>query len=203
TNVARLRIGMPSSTSSSPISRIASTARMPCSGRWLSGAGSSRNRLPYWAASASSCSLSCTSPPSGDAGAIAVCWPMDIVVPPGGGRPGWVCRRNGELAPRLAAQCDDADGDQRAEQSDAPPDAQCVRGSPEDEQQDDAADCRPGEARTLVEHRRHPPASGGGGTRRAGEDRAPESDDAVEDRGPPDLREALRASQSGSLSPRP
>ena len=47
TNVARLRIGMPSSTSSSPISRIASTARMPCSGSALSGDGSMRNRLPY------------------------------------------------------------------------------------------------------------------------------------------------------------
>ena len=46
TNVARLRIGMPSSTSSSPISRIASTDRMPCFGSALSGAGSSRNRLP-------------------------------------------------------------------------------------------------------------------------------------------------------------
>ena len=46
TNVARLRIGMPSSTSSSPISRIASTDRMPCCGSWLSGAGSSRNRFP-------------------------------------------------------------------------------------------------------------------------------------------------------------
>ena len=46
TNVARLRIGMPSSTRSSPISRIASTDRMPCLGSWLSGAGSSRKRLP-------------------------------------------------------------------------------------------------------------------------------------------------------------
>ena len=46
TNVARLRIGMPSSTSSSPIRRIASTDRMPCFGSSLSGAGSSRNRLP-------------------------------------------------------------------------------------------------------------------------------------------------------------
>ena len=46
TNVARLRIGIPSSTSSSPISRIASTDRMPCLGSWLSGAGSSRKRLP-------------------------------------------------------------------------------------------------------------------------------------------------------------
>ena len=46
TNVARLRIGMPSSTSSSSISRIASTDRIPCFGSWLSGAGSSRNRLP-------------------------------------------------------------------------------------------------------------------------------------------------------------
>ena len=54
TNVARLRIGIPSSTSSSPISRMASTAAMPCSGSSLSGAGSSRKRLPYWRASASS-----------------------------------------------------------------------------------------------------------------------------------------------------
>ena len=46
TNVARLRIGMPSSTSSSPISRIASVERMPNCGRLLSGAGSSRKRLP-------------------------------------------------------------------------------------------------------------------------------------------------------------
>ena len=37
TNVARLRIGIPSSTSSSPISRIASTARMPCSGSCVVG----------------------------------------------------------------------------------------------------------------------------------------------------------------------
>jgi hypothetical protein len=41
-----LRLGLPSRISSSPISRIASTARMPCSGRALSGEGSSRNRLP-------------------------------------------------------------------------------------------------------------------------------------------------------------
>ena len=58
TNVARLRIGMPSSTSSSPISRIASTDRMPWWGSWLSGAGSSRNRFPYSPASLSSCSIS-------------------------------------------------------------------------------------------------------------------------------------------------
>ena len=47
TNVARLRIGMPSSTRSSSISRIASTERIPCFGSALSGAGSSRKRLPY------------------------------------------------------------------------------------------------------------------------------------------------------------
>jgi len=41
-----LRLGLPSRISSSPISRIASTARMPCSGRALSGEGSSRTRLP-------------------------------------------------------------------------------------------------------------------------------------------------------------
>ena len=46
TNVARLRIGIPSSTSSSPIRRMASTAGMPCSGSCPSGAGSSRKRLP-------------------------------------------------------------------------------------------------------------------------------------------------------------
>ena len=34
TNVARLRIGIPSSTSSSATSRIASVAVMPCSGSW-------------------------------------------------------------------------------------------------------------------------------------------------------------------------
>ena len=46
TNVARLRMGMPSSTSSSPTSRMASIDRMPCSGSALSGAGSCRKRLP-------------------------------------------------------------------------------------------------------------------------------------------------------------
>ena len=46
TNVARLRIGIPSRTSSSPTSRIASTEVIPCSGSLWSGAGSSRNRLP-------------------------------------------------------------------------------------------------------------------------------------------------------------
>ena len=58
TKVARFRCGMPSSTSSSPISRIASTARMPCCGSALSGAGSSRKRFPYSLASASSSSVS-------------------------------------------------------------------------------------------------------------------------------------------------
>ena len=55
TNVARLRIGIPSSTSSSSISRIASVADIPCSGSWWSGAGSSRKRFPYALARASSC----------------------------------------------------------------------------------------------------------------------------------------------------
>ena len=66
TNVARLRIGMPSRTSSSPISRIASTARIPCSGSRLSGAGSSRKRLPYRPASSSSWSMSGASTPFPD-----------------------------------------------------------------------------------------------------------------------------------------
>ncbi len=39
TKVARLRIGSPSSSSSSPIRRIASIARMPCSGSSWSGDG--------------------------------------------------------------------------------------------------------------------------------------------------------------------
>ena len=39
TKVARLRIGSPSRISSSPISRMASTAGIPCSGRCSSGAG--------------------------------------------------------------------------------------------------------------------------------------------------------------------
>ena len=47
TNVARLRIGMPSRTSSSPISRIASIdAHAVLRAAALSGAGSSRKRLP-------------------------------------------------------------------------------------------------------------------------------------------------------------
>ena len=46
TNVARLRIGWPSSSSSSPIRRSASRPRMPCSGSALSGDASVRNRLP-------------------------------------------------------------------------------------------------------------------------------------------------------------
>ena len=54
TNVARLRMGMPSRTSSSPSSRMASTARIPCLGSRWSGAGSSRKRLPYSRARASS-----------------------------------------------------------------------------------------------------------------------------------------------------
>ena len=54
TKVARLRMGMPSRTSSSPSSRMASTARIPCLGSRWSGAGSSRKRLPYSRARASS-----------------------------------------------------------------------------------------------------------------------------------------------------
>src|SRR3954468_4632159 len=47
TNVARLRFGIPSRSSSSPSSRIASAAAMPVSGSRRSGASSSRNALPY------------------------------------------------------------------------------------------------------------------------------------------------------------
>ena len=73
TNVARLRIGIPSSTNSSPISRIASTDRIPCFGSALSGAGSSRNRFPYSTASLSSCSISASSAPFVDVGAASEC----------------------------------------------------------------------------------------------------------------------------------
>ncbi len=46
TNVARLRCGSPSMARSSPTSRIASTGRMPPSGKWVDGAASVRKRLP-------------------------------------------------------------------------------------------------------------------------------------------------------------
>ena len=46
TNVARLRCGSPSMARSSSTSRIASTGRMPPSGKCFDGAGSVRNRLP-------------------------------------------------------------------------------------------------------------------------------------------------------------
>ena len=74
TNVARLRIGMPSRTRSSSISRIASTERIPCSGRALSGADSSRKRLPYWVArSSSSSSRAGRSAPFVGVGGISGC----------------------------------------------------------------------------------------------------------------------------------
>ena len=46
TNVARLRIGIPSSTNSSPISLIASTELHAVLRQLVVGRGSSRNRLP-------------------------------------------------------------------------------------------------------------------------------------------------------------
>ena len=46
TKVARLRCGSPSMARSSSTRRIASTGRMPPSGKYFDGAGSVRNRLP-------------------------------------------------------------------------------------------------------------------------------------------------------------
>ncbi len=46
TNVARLRCGSPSMARSSATSRIASTGRIPPSGKCVEGAASVRKRLP-------------------------------------------------------------------------------------------------------------------------------------------------------------
>ena len=74
TKVARLRMGMPSRMSSSPSSRRASTARIPCLGSRWSGAGSRRKRLPY----PGEASSSLVSAPSVGVAGPGACW-ADVI----------------------------------------------------------------------------------------------------------------------------